>query len=175
MKNEDPLVTRPHLTLVVSPQLVEVHIASPVVAAVRAAPQSIAEPSNSSVNQTCYWCGQGDAKPIPEPPEPVQSSGNFSQSVYAAITPPFPADQVHFFHQHIVSEVGVANSDELVLQGHKRQYLLLVPLGQLGYLAVAKPAVAVVDNDVALGKLLGVRQSLSWHHPPSAEASKSRG
>jgi hypothetical protein len=40
---------------------------------------------------------------------------------------------------------------------------------------VAKPAAAVVDNDVALGKLLGVRQSLSWHHPPSAEASKSRG
>jgi len=64
-------------------------------------------------------------------------------------------DEAHFFHQPIVRQVGPALGDVETVQRQIRKFVLAVPPRQFADLCGADAAVAVVDDDVGVGTLVG--------------------
>ena len=68
-------------------------------------------------------------------------------------------DDAHFFEQAVVRQVGPTGGDFGVMQREVRQFFLAVPPGELVDLGRADAAVAIVEDDVSVGVLVGHKKT----------------
>lgn len=98
---------------------------------------------------------EGNVQQRGQPPEPAQAAGKISNGRRAAVTFALPIDDVHLLHHHVVRQVGVSAGHFGIVQGQIRQLVLTIPPGELANLRRADAAIAVVDDDIGVGPLVG--------------------
>ncbi len=92
------------------------------------------------------------------PPETAQPERKITDRCGAPTPIAVSVDEAHLLHQPIGRQVGPALGDFGSVQRQVRQLSLAIPPRQLSDLGGADAAVAVVDDDIGVGSLVGIGQ-----------------
>jgi hypothetical protein len=93
-----------------------------------------------------------------EPPQPTQAPREITDRLRAPMPLAVAIHDHHLLHQLVVRQVGIAARHLRIVQRQVGELPLAVPPGEFSYLRRADPAMAVVDDYVGAGPLIGGRQ-----------------
>lgn len=98
-------------------------------------------------------------------PKQWQPAAEVSNRFAAAVAIPAGIDDIHLGHQIVVREVRVSLGHSGVMQRNETQPpAATIQSAKIPHLPLAKSAIAIVDHDVGLGRLIGIGKGTRFSH-----------